>query len=261
MLELRLRTLNDVADVFIAVEAEMTHQGEWRTPCLADPKDGSLIDADRWAPWADRLHGWYSTGSPMIRGRGGVGTRQFQLLERWHRDTMRDAAAWAARGDADPIVLLSDVDEIPNPERLADGTLDRITAERWLVCEQRFHSTAFDLLHPQQPWMGTCITTLKRCAPQAQRNDRALAHDEGRLIHDGGWHLSWFGTDEERQRKLDTFSHAELRGVFKPEIGRRMRLHANGEPLKHLSHVEVCQLSWPEPLRSGEWIPPDGWWS
>lgn len=265
MLELRLRTLADVVDTFIAVEADVTHQGQ--------PRACSLRTTDhRWDRWNDRLHAWHAKGAPEIPdgSRGGAHTDHFQVIERWHRDQMKAAAEWVdglvpARQEP-VIVLCSDVDEIPAPRRIDEWELvERMNCGqnlgRWLVMEQRFHSTALDLLHPQQPWLGTCVSFLENCSPQAQRDDRGKAHEEDRVIAEGGWHFSWFGTDEQRQRKLDSFSHAELRGKFDPAAARHARLHANGEPLRHLNPFEIGKLSWPEPLQTGAFIPPDGWWS
>lgn len=257
MLELRLRTLAAVVDVFVPVVCALTHQGEltdwsaWQWP------RGQGIPAP---------HGPYTVYSDLLPDgeRGGVGTRYYQRIERLHRDGVVKAVR-AVTSNPTALVMVSDVDEIPDPDCVAEleSLLDlseHVSGRHWLTLEQRFHSTALDLLHPQQPWLGTCVSRLPHLRPQAMRDARGDA-SQCEQVSEGGWHLSWFGDDETRARKLDTFSHAELRGRFDPRAARSSRTHSNGEPLEQLTLAEIAVLSWPAPLVDGTFVPPASWWA
>jgi hypothetical protein len=153
--------------------------------------------------------------------------------------------------------MLSDVDEIPAP-----SAVDAIRATRRagpFVFEQRFHSTALEWLHPIQPWLGTVAGRLGDLDPTGWRNGRGDFHSAGQIVRMGGWHFSWLGTDDERARKLDTFSHAELRGQFDPADGRRGGYHANGERLVEIADVDMDRIDWPVPIIDGTFEVPADW--
>lgn len=262
MLELRMRTLRDVVDAFVIVQCNRTHQGD-RIGSWGDYWAEGDLSAD-W-PWLQRP--WLShlvEVPPLPAGeRGGAGSAHYQVIERQHRDGISAALERVIGSPCltpDTVVMVSDVDEIPDPtivEHLA-AFCDGNTATGWVVLQQRFHSTAIDLLHPHQPWLGTCAARMKDLAPQAMRDARG---DYTKMAHcaPGGWHLSWFGTDEERQRKLDTFSHAELRDTFDPTAARAHRRHSNGERLTELTPDEIRKLDWPAPIVDESFRVPAHW--
>jgi hypothetical protein len=255
MMELRLRTLDHVVDRFIPVQSTVTHQGQpIPASFLAYPigPDIPACDPPRVIPIAA-----YPEGA-----RGGADSPLYQQVERQQRDGVRQAVLDVLGTDAGhtPIVMVSDVDEIPSPDAVADleELLELIAPPTgWLVLEQRFHSSHLDWLHPQQPWLGTCAARLTDLRPQAMRDARGQRDRIGQ-VYDGGWHLSWMGSDEERQLKLDTFSHAELRGRYDPAASRALRRHANGEQLIPMTLAEIGTETWPAPIVDGTFnIPPD----
>lgn len=259
MLELRLRTMDEAVAFFCPVSVGKTHQGE-ATPTNTHPLN--LADP-RWAPWLPKLRPFFAPfdAAPKVTSRGGVGSADYQRIERWHRDLCRDAADRVPGIGVNDLVIVADVDEIIDPAVLAypDDLYERLGANSpFLTLGLRFHSGALNLLHPHQPWIGPTISTLGRCNPQVAFDRRPEAVDEGRVIWQAGWHLSWFGDDAERARKLETFSHAELLGTFDPAADR-MR-HSNGEVLEVLTEAEAAALAWPAPLLDGSFTPPESWY-
>lgn len=292
MAELRMRTLADVVGVFVAVQCSHTHQGERLDDALrhSQEEDFRRLGDDLRVKWFG-----YTVNPSMLlkRGqgvtierppghRGEARTPFFQHIEKQHRDGVKEAVL-AITDDPDTMVMVSDVDEIPDPEwvrRLStwaafDPELAIANMYRWFVFPMRFHSTALDLLHPQQPWWGTCVAKLRDLEPQAMRDARTtigspdqsvglvagVGNDPDRrpeLLDPSGWHFSWFGTDEERQRKLDTFSHAELRG-WDHARGRAMHRHSNGERLTLIDRDRWHELEWPLPIANGQFSVPQEW--
>lgn len=254
----RISSLAEVVDVFVPVLCSLTHQGDPIAPIPV------ALPAPVWAPLdgggsENRVRPFVVDPAPMPRGqRGGAGTRWYQHIERQHRYACQAAARHAGAGPGDWL-LLSDVDEIPDPAKIEEA-LD-LAKDAPVVFAQRFHSGSPRWLHPLQPWHGTILARFNE-AENAQdlrdrRPDLVTTHGSNlAVIPDGGWHFSWFGTDAERAQKLVSFSHAELVGRFDPEDGRRYGYHSNGENLRLLSPEQVEALDWPPGLR-----PDDGhWW-
>lgn len=280
MLELRMLTLGSLVDTYVVVACTTTHQGE---PADVGLISGAFHEAKAMVrlPVPVELY-WVEPSMILERAghlyerapgeRGPAGTRWFQHIERQHRDGIVDAVTSVVGDDPNTVVVMSDVDEIPTPESVARYHAwpmhEPETVTAWLVHAQRFHSAALDLLHPIQPWWGTCAALLGACEPQAHRDARTRIGEADQRVHiveRGGWHFSWFGTDAERQRKLDTFSHAELRGRFDPRASRETHRHSNNELLRKLNLVETMALDWPAPLVEGRmplpkyWVTDDVW--
>lgn len=272
MLQLRLLTLGSLVSAYVVVACTVTHQGE---PADVGMISGAFHEATAMARLTTPVELCWVEPSMVLERRGCVherapeergpaGSMWFQHIERQHRDGIRDAVG-RFTDDPKTIVMMSDVDEIPDPGRVAElnywGVAPEQLNER-LVFQQRFHSTALDLLHPQQPWLGTCVARLAACEPQKHRDLRGTVDDPRPQVVPvgrGGWHFSWFGTDRDRARKLETFSHAELLGTFDPADGRRALYHANGERLRKLNLAETWALDWPVPLLNGQMPLPECW--
>lgn len=259
MLDLRFRTLRDFADVFVVVMCDRTHQN---APVVPPVTRAIEVALDAGLP-QEKLR--VNVVTPAQNGRPilapcGAGTAWYQHIERQHRAGVRDAVRHVTTA-ANDIVLVSDVDEIPAPAALAALVDDSPLTHFGLpvVFEQRFHSTAIELLHPQQPWLGTVASYAADLWPQETRDDRGAMWDAGQKIEMGGWHLSWMGSDREREEKLHTFSHQELVGRFDPMRARLDQTHANGEPLRQLDVSEMLLLDWPGPIDNGTWPIPSSW--
>lgn len=270
MLRLRLMTLAPVINRFVVVSASLTHQAQpmdrrMVEDAFLEATDG--LDVRATLHWCEPVRTINRHGTIYERAadeRGPVGSMFFQSIERQHRDYVLEAVREVAAKE-DPsrvVVMVSDVDEIPNPDALvkAVAMLAADPSSR-IVLQQRFHSTALDLLHPQGVWFGTTVSTLVACRPQEHRDARTTIgtpQQSVTVIPSGGWHMSWLGTDSERQRKLETFSHAEKAG-WDPVQARRDRLHVNDEVLVPVSLAESWSMDWPAPLLTGKFPVPQGW--
>jgi beta-1,4-mannosyl-glycoprotein beta-1,4-N-acetylglucosaminyltransferase len=111
----------------------------------------------------------------------------------------------------DAIVFISDVDEIPHKEcpaiaqKFVGGGPDK-----WeiLALQQIYFSYNFNQ-RLEKIWHGTVVTTnaiAKQRTPQGCRNIKySIA-----VIPDAGWHLTYWGTVEQIQSKIQSFAHQEL---------------------------------------------------
>ena len=231
MADLRVRTLAPAGVESIAVSCDRTYQG--------DPA-GTMIEPPGVADWL-----WvHATPNPD-------GTRGFHV-EHQHRVGVTEAVRTFAR--ADDLVLVSDVDEIPDPARLAEVRSLAMSGS-WVSLRQRMHGFALDYLLDRD-WYGTTAAMAVNVDAAGQRNVTAPT---GSVVHEAGWHLSWLGTPAQRARKLATFTHIELAGLDTEACYRDAR-HANGEALRRLDRPQMAALVWPQPFYDA-WPVPDCWWA
>lgn len=197
ILEMRLTELHDVVDHFIVVEADVTHQD--------DPKPSYYRDnAERFAPWADKITHVWGTGLPTKADNPDPWAREFAQRE-------HIATGLAAIGASDiDILMQSDVDEIPRALHARNVRPNGVQ-----VFGQRGHFWAVDWQHPHV-WLGTTVCTVGMVAGlhptmpfASMRNLRGLAPCPPHL-QDAGWHFSWLGGPERATHKVNSFCHPEV---------------------------------------------------
>lgn len=183
MLEYRLSVIP--ADKFVLVEATKTFSG----------KDKELFyekNKARYQKWADKIvHiivDFPETGDAWAREsfqRNAIdrGLKQLQLKE---SDT----------------ILISDVDEIPNPAILSKAYVGLYALRQHAYYYNLTCFTTNSWLFPRIMNWGTYMNSPQQCR---------TSHVNG-IIEDGGWHLSYFGDTEFIKTKLVSFSHTEYSG-------------------------------------------------
>jgi beta-1,4-mannosyl-glycoprotein beta-1,4-N-acetylglucosaminyltransferase len=192
LLELRLIVLDKYVDKFVLVESEVNHIGE-RKPLLY------YENRERYAQWADKILHVVVTEEEMPGG---------ELHPIVREDYQRYAITKALKDfPEDAIIMMSDVDEIPDMSKINIGNLPQISSvHMWLY----IHS--LDTISTDEPWYGTVITTLavfRKVGPYFLRNNR-WSFPTHRV---SGWHLSYFGGPKMVINKLRTFSHSQDAGV------------------------------------------------
>jgi hypothetical protein len=189
MLECRFTELEDVVDAFVVVEASTTHQGDEKSFHLHE-------NYRRFERWGGKIH------SRMMHFGPG--------LDAWGRDRAQREELFSmlrfSGARPDDIVLLSDVDEIPNSWLVA--SLRRVPPTSGMVSfEQRFCPFAVDWEHPEK-WYGTVATLWENVSSMNALRDSRGQKD--RVLQDGGFHFSWMGGAPAAYRKLHSFAHPEI---------------------------------------------------
>ena len=221
LLELRLDTLWDLVDYFVIVEANKTHANE--------PKPFNFFERQK------EFKKYYVMDDSVVPF-SGVGD--------WSIENNQRNNIIQGLGDAEPddLILISDVDEIPNPNTIRilldsqfDKSLDVEVIQYFfheefddkillpfrsmiraiqllnhcpLVCKQRFHCYYFDWVSHKIAWEGTVIGKFKFMkSPQYFRNLRRVLP----RIVEGGWHFSYMGGVEKVLTKMkSTVENKEL---------------------------------------------------
>ena len=213
LLEIRLNVLKDVVDRFVIVEAGETHTGKPK-PFYFEENRG------RFAEFLDRIEYVKVEKFP-----DGCKTAW------WRENIQRNAIAEGLKGAKDDdTVIISDLDEIPRPEKIAEwvGTpgVKRFQQEyyafylnyhnvrwrRWSgtqMLSYRDFKSAYDGLEFYENEF--LIPELNEGTTASKIRARDLPRSRGGTltVPNGGWHFTCLGGVEAVARKMASFAHQE----------------------------------------------------
>lgn len=223
MLKLRLSLLNNFVDKFILVESRYTHSGNKKSVTFDENKNF-------FADYLNKIEHIIVDRFPdrMIYPPSEIDVDN-NLHIHWFRENFQRNEI--LRGlynldlDLDDFILISDVDEIPDPQKL-DSFLSQIPEDDCGYQSQKWCIWDFDRFH-EGWWPGTAgikWKNMKKTTPQEIRKNRYST--EKFVTPDFyGWHCSWFGGIDMVMNKLSCFAHQELRETPKTEILRKMAMN------------------------------------
>lgn len=252
LLEVRLRELRDVVDLFVLVEAGHTHSGQRKGFAF---RERAFFD-DAIAPYRDKI---VAIALPSLPANATPLTR-----ENIQRAAIQQGIQHLSPEDW---VLVSDLDEIPRVE--AVHTVAEQANPGVHLFAQRLSYYYLNCLANQQPWFGTrMVRRADFTTPQT------LRHVNGHIVHGGGWHMSYLGGVSEIQTKISAYLHQEYN---LPEItaadhiaqclaeGRDLFGRADQtytvQPVDANDHTLIAQLDLPtaireHPARYAHWFAP-----
>lgn len=212
LLEIRLNVLKDVVDKFVLVEADRTFTNRPKRLFFEENKA-------RFAAFADRIIHVKVTDHPTFKTA-------------WHYEShQRNAIGRGLIGARpDDVVLVSDVDEIPNPEvvRRYVGTRGMVTFQqtyyayylnfrnvrrrRWRFAKMVSYADflhgfdGIEVMHnehlPEEVNEGTTASKIRMRVLPKSRGGETVARD-------GGWHFTSLGGAAALAEKMRSFSHQE----------------------------------------------------
>lgn len=230
LLECRLTELQDVPDlVHVLVEANVTHQDT--------PKPYHYLEnAERFAPWKDRIVAVHASGLPSKVDAPDPWAREHAQRE-FVADGLKRAFA-----QAPDVVLHGDVDEIPSAVAVRN-----VRPRGYTAFDQALYCFAVDWLHPER-WRGTVAARVGAVRTFSAMRD---ARNTAPCLPNAGWHLSWLGGNEAQRRKLESFCHPEIAGRVEEGLAQdvyyQLGLHVDG---KKMIPVAV-DASWPKWIAEG----------
>jgi beta-1,4-mannosyl-glycoprotein beta-1,4-N-acetylglucosaminyltransferase len=214
----RIALLDDVVDRFVIAEATTTFTGRAR-PLALTPEVvadlGSKVhvvvvsDAPSGDPWGREHH---------QRNALAAGLRDLDV-------------------DADDLVLVSDIDEVPDPRVVTSLKAHPPTAP--VALGMKWFNYCLNLIVDQQWSSGRASRWANVGDPQQLRVAEHLG-----ICENAGWHLSYLGGAERAKQKLADFSHQELAGLYDSEVhlDRCVRHHVDvlgRYVLRVIGHDEV----------------------
>ncbi|MBS1937772.1 MAG: hypothetical protein JSS84_08200 [Bacteroidetes bacterium] len=244
LLDLRLNTLDAVVDRFVLVEATLTHQGRPKPLHYADNRD-------RFAAFHHKIEHVVVDQYPQHGGADAW------VYEKHQRNCIAIGLKGTAPGDQ---VMISDVDEIPRPEKVREAAAlkgVRIFRQRmfyyYLNCLNATEAggrayawngtvmvDAGDIRGPVQQYRDFSMLMAGYFHPKLLNRiywNLRLARERMRhgwtptFIRDGGWHFSYLGGADRIIEKIEAFAHTEYNSDRYKGRVQIERAIANGEDI------------------------------
>ncbi len=216
ILDVRLNTLNEYVDYFVIVESLFSHKGEQRN---------LNFDIKNFSKFKDKIiYLIYDNEPSEIKTINSGDTEKEKSIkyifnaiyrENGQRNFITNGLNHA---DDDDIILISDVDEIPN---LKEVKFENFKEKLFFFNQEMFYYK-FNLKLPNHNWVGTRSCKKKYLkSPQWLRNIKVRNYPFYRLdiffsktkysnikfINNGGWHFTNIKSPEEIRFKLKSYLH------------------------------------------------------
>jgi len=198
LLDLRLNYLNDSVDYFVLVESNKTHSGQDKPYHYEENKE-------RFKNFQDKIihvkHPLNTDGLTFEKRKfGDKNFDNYWKLENEQRNGISNGLKSAKEDD---IIMISDVDEIPNKKQIIKYKKQNNTDTVRLI--QSIHYYYFNCKMKNNNWLGTIISRNKNITtPQELRDNKNF-----KQINNGGWHFSFLGGVDDIILKLKSFAHSE----------------------------------------------------
>jgi len=216
VLDLRLNTLDKYIDYFIIVESTFTHKGEKRSLKFNQKKFEKFKDKIIYLIFdkePDGIEKIYENDNEDIK------TNKYILNAAKRENGQRNYIINGLhKAEAKDLILISDVDEIPNLENIDIKKMK----EKIIMFQQDMFYYKFNLKFPNIEWIGTKGCKKKHLInPQWLRNIKSRKYPlyridtlfskkkyiSSKIVNNGGWHFSCIKTAEEIEHKLKSFLH------------------------------------------------------
>ncbi len=231
LLELRLNVLDELVDYFVIVESAITFQGE-------DKEYLFEKNRNRFAKFENKIIHFkvekYSLDFANLPYIPDPQSRDDEILnsiykhidacphfdkqkEFWwgndfyQRECIRRALA-VANPAPDDLILISDVDEIPNAETVFK--IKEAILPLSLICLQQHEFCYYLNYYHNSDWLGTCAFLYGGFSDASLNAIRfSTKRDEGfspQIMDNAGWHFTSIGSVEAIQKKIKSWGHREL---------------------------------------------------
>ena len=216
VLDLRLNTLNEYVDYFVIVESSFNHKGEKRELKFNLKKFEKFSKKIIYLVYDEvpqKIEPINATDNENEKSRK-------YIFNAYLRENAQRNYIFKGLHHADPndIILVSDVDEIPNLEKINFNKI----SEKLIFFNQSMFYYKFNLKLPNFIWMGTKACKKKNLfSPQWLRNIKnrkypfyridtmfsKTKYTNIKIIIEGGWHFTNIKTAEEIRNKLKSYLH------------------------------------------------------
>ncbi len=204
ILDIRLNTLNKIVDKFVICEGTRDHAGN---------KKKLNFNIEKFSKFKDKINYIVVDDIPI-----NVKPQK----KNWHENHIRDQYQRnaIARGykefNADDWIMISDIDEIPDPKRIKEFDITK----KYACFLQKNFQLKINLLNSTDGyWTGTKICEKKNLrSPQWLRNIKIkkrpfwkfFSNKQPQLIENGGWHFSFLKDSQSIQNKIAIYAHQEF---------------------------------------------------
>ena len=216
LLDLRLHSLDKFVKKFVITEATYTHNGTEKK---------LNFDINKFKKFKNKIDYIIVDNQPKnILDLSDKDTKEKRgeklILNGMARDYFQreNLIQGIGKASSDDLILVSDLDEIPNLNKLNFNTIKN----NIIIFEQRMFYYKLNLFYKDFNWQGTKGVKRKNfISPQWLRNIKGKKYPSWRIdtlfskkkysnllhIKDGGWHFTCLRTPEELEKKLLNFAH------------------------------------------------------
>ena len=216
LLDIRLNTLGKYIKKFVITEATYTHNGSNKK---------LNFDINKFKKFKDKIIYLVVDKQPpnifeLIKGEDDKKKAEKLILNGMARDYFQRENLQKGLKDSneDDLVLVSDLDEIPNLQNL---NVDLIK-NNIVIFEQKMFYYKLNLFYEDFIWAGSKAVKRKNfLSPQWLRNIKSKKYSKWRLdvlfskkkysnlyhVKNGGWHFTCIRTPEDLEKKLLNFAH------------------------------------------------------
>jgi len=205
ILDLRLNILNEFVDFFIIVESTSDHQGNSKKLNFDSIKFKKFNNKIIYIVVDDTAE---AVKKPHLWGESLVEQHQRNSIMRGLKNCYDD-----------DLIILSDVDEIPDLNKL--NIFDK--KNKYAVFSQKMFSYKINLLNEtENSWHGSKICLKKNLkSPQWLRDLKFKKYPLWRIdkprnlqiIENGGWHFNYLQSPASISKKIKSFSHGEFNTI------------------------------------------------
>ena len=216
VLDLRLNMLDPYVDYFVIVESIFTHKGDRRELKFNHEKFNKFKRKIIYLTYDDKPKDIEEINDGDSENEK---SRKFILNAAYRENGQRNFISKGLdNAEDDDLILVSDVDEIPNLENIDLKKIDR----EIMLFKQNMFYYKFNLKLPNLIWSGTKGCKKKYLkSPQGLRNIKDKKYPFYRIdtyfsekkyinlrfINNGGWHFSNIKTANEIEYKLKSYLH------------------------------------------------------
>ena len=202
VLDIRLNTLCDKVDKFIIVEATKNHAGE----------DKELnFKIENFSKFKKKINYIVIDDLPKNVKSPKKGWHESHARDQFQRNAIE--RGYRNYNDND-LIMISDIDEIPNPKKLEDFNVKN----KYACFLQKNFQSKLNLLNVSEgDWPGTKICQKKYLkSPQWLREIKIkkkpfwkIFNRKIQIINNGGWHFSFLKNPKSIKNKITSYSHQE----------------------------------------------------
>jgi beta-1,4-mannosyl-glycoprotein beta-1,4-N-acetylglucosaminyltransferase len=239
LLYYRLNLLYDVVDYFIIVESNYTHAGRCKE--LYYKNNFHLFKK-----FSDKIiH--IVVDLPFIYPNIDYDKNEQWTNENFQRNSINNGIKQLTLDD-DDLIIISDLDEIISPHKIAEFKNMNIIDGVTLLCDMYYYNLNYK---HKEPWTLMKLVTYKKykeTTPQKVRTELNLPR-----IDKCGWHLSYFGDAKFINNKLREFGHQEYNSEYYTDISNIESKISNGEDLFGRNYVPIENIK----IEDNNFLPPN----
>ena len=216
LLDVRLNYLDKYVDKFVIVESTVTFSGNEKRLYFEEnkhlfdkfkdkiihiivddtPDDFTRLEESTGDQLQDKINQYVNRSPGWSKAE-----------KQWGREIFQRESIFRGIKDCDDedIIILSDLDEIPNADVIKNLNFDNI---KCFELKQRLFYYHVNLLR-ELNWSGTKVSKWKS-VKESTINEIRQNKITDSVISEGGWHLSFMGGEERIIEKIEAYSHQEF---------------------------------------------------